>query len=142
MMNICNDEEEQKVSLLALFLYRQDVHRFFFVSSSIQVADADKHFDFFFLFLIVWTSNRLTVYIDTRICMFLVFAIRASSSLNVWLFFKRVKRQQHHFSHLIQCVLISIRRKDTKKKGDRRRSKSNQTVFSSWFMKMSIKFIF
>jgi hypothetical protein len=41
-----------------------------------------------------------------------LFAIRASSSLNVWLFFKRVKRQQHHFSHLIQCVLISIRRKD------------------------------
>ncbi len=47
MMNICTEEEEQKVSLLAL-RDKMFIVFFFVSSSSFQVADADKHFDFFF----------------------------------------------------------------------------------------------
>lgn len=78
MMNICN-EEEQKVSLLALI---DKMFIVFFVSSSFQVADADKHFDFFFYSYCLNIEQIDNVHRHAHMYV-VVFAIRASSSLNV-----------------------------------------------------------
>jgi hypothetical protein len=80
MMNICNRRRTEGIFACS---YRQDVHRFCVVSSSkFQVADAGKHFDFFFY------SNCLNIEqidnVHRHAHMYVVlFAIRASSSLNV-----------------------------------------------------------
>jgi hypothetical protein len=79
MMNICNEEEEQKVSLLALI---DKMFIVFFVSSSFQVADADKHFDFFFYSDCLNIEQIDNVHRHAHM-YFVVFAIRASSPLNV-----------------------------------------------------------
>ena len=78
------------------------------------------------------------VYRHARICVRVVFAIRASSSLHVRLYFKRVDDNNTRF-HTSVSMCANQHKKKRYGDGQTRRSKSNQTVFSSWFMKMSTK---
>jgi hypothetical protein len=121
---------------------RQDVHHS--NSSSIfKWTDADKHCDFSFYssYLNIEQIDNVYRHAHTRcrvpsVCnkgfffFFFFFFFLLSLPLDVFVCFSRESKDNNTIFHTSSSMCPN----QHKKKRDRRRSKSNQTVFSSWFM--------